>query len=444
MSTMNSSASSEVECKSTQEDARKFEVVCEKGRQAENAKEMMFRSGKTLLRYLVVDDSIATPLSQTTEKWQPKTVNTGDNDKSRLAGMTVGSGLACCADIAVDITIIGGNLTAAPILVASTSLTVPELDGLVIAYRNTEDKAKTCQLEDQFLKGLQSKGCCIVVFGDDLVKSINQIIAALKKLGLGKEKTMYVLMKFITSSYSDTLTEVEEKQQLKLILLEQRLLSSPAGSSQQSRILRELTTEFVTTLEGQLQRGLVPHSDAKIVTLLPFRADMKDYIPNMSFFALQVSFPVSILKKKMALLLLASRVLYSSLEDILLEVQCEDQAMVIQKSSAFMVTENHAIEALIQFSQLQNVFWYIVSYNSEKCSVEMMGKVQDKLQQNFKSEFSSREFSIEPLNTPQQQPLYDFAGQKELQQIKTAVEESKPNSGQTNEQYVITNSKFVE
>ena len=273
-------------------------------------------------------------------------------------------------------------------------------------------------------------GCPLVVFCVGLSTATNVIIIDLKKSGLGKEKMMHVLMKVGISCYNNASTDMEENQKLKLILLEQRLLSSPAGSSQQSRILRELMIEFVIFLEGQLQRGLVPHSDAKMVTLLPFRADMRDYIPNMSFFVLQVSFPVSLLKKRIALLLLASRVLYTSLEDSLVEVMCEDQALVMQRSSAFLVTENHAIEALIQFSQLQNVFWYIVSYNSEKCSVEKMEKVQDKLQQNFRDEFPSKEFSIEPLNACQQQPSNESTEPKEIQPIKTAVEESQSDSGQ--------------
>ena len=295
-----------------------------------------------------------------------------------------------------------------------------------------------------FLSSNLSKiDCPIVTFPVDLTKATNETITELKKLGLGKKEIMHVLMAVSTSCCNDVSTGVEENQKMKLILLEQRLLSSHAGSSQQSRISRELIIEFVTTLEGQLQRGLVPHSDAKMVTLLPFRADMRDYLPNMSFLVLQVSFPVSLLKKRIALLLLASRVLYTSLEDSLAEVMCEDQALVMQRSSAFLVTENHAIEALIQFSQLQNVFWYIVSYNSEKCSMEMMEKVQDTLQQNFRDEFPSREFSIEPLNTCQQQPSNESTEPKEIQQIKTAVEESQSDSGQIY-LLVTVNTKFVE
>ena len=299
-----------------------------------------------------------------------------------------------------------------------------------------------------FLSNKLSKICCpIVIFHDDLTKATNETIAGLKKSGLGKGKMMHALIAVSTSCCNDVSTYVEENQKLKLLLLEQRLLSSHAGSSQQIRILRELMIEFVIFLEGQLQRGLVPHSDAKMVTLLPFRADMRDYIPNMSFFVLQVSFPVSLLKKRIALLLLASHVLYTSLEDSLAEVMCEDQALVIQKSSAFLVTENHAIEALIQFSQLQNVFWYIVSYNSEKCSVEKMEKVQDKLQQNFRDEFPSREFSIGPLNDSQHQPSNESTAPKETQQIKTAVEESQSDSGQIHSLVIvinIINIKFVE
>ena len=291
-----------------------------------------------------------------------------------------------------------------------------------------------------FLSNKLSKtGCAIVTFHNELSKVTNETIAGLKKSGLGKVKMMYVLTAVSTSSCNDASADVEENQKLKLILLEQRLLSSHAGSSQQIRILRELIIEFVTTLEGQLQRGLVPHSDAKMVTLLPFRADMRDYLPNMSFFVLQVSFPISLLKKQIALLLLASRVLYTSLEDSLAEVMCEDQALVMQRSSAFLVTENHVIEALIQFSQLQNVFWYIISYNSEKCSMEMMEKVQDTLQQNFRDEFPSREFSIEPLNTCQQQPSNESTEPKEIQQIKTAVEESQSDSGQI---YLLVTVKY--
>lgn len=300
------------------------------------------------------------------------------------------------------------------------------------------------KFERLFLSNNLSKtGCPIVTFPVGLSKATNETIAELKKSGLGKEKMIHVLTAISTSSSNDASTDMEENQQLKFILLEHRLLSSPAGSSQQSCILRELTTEFVITLEGQLQRGLVPHSDAKMVTLLPFRADMRDYLPNMSFFVLQVSFPISLLKKRIALLLLASRVLYTSLEDSLAEVMCEDQALVMQRSSAFLVTENHAIEALIQFSQLQNVFWYIVSYNSEKCSMEMMEKVQDTLQQSFRDEFPSKEFSIEPLSNCQQQPSNESTAPKEMQQIKTAVEESQSDSGQIY-LLVTVNTKFVE
>ena len=296
------------------------------------------------------------------------------------------------------------------------------------------------RMENLFLSHKLSKTSCpIITFLVDLTKATNETIADLRKLGLGKVKMMHVLTAVSTSSCNDASTDVEENQKMKLILLEQRLLSSHAGSSQQSRISRELIIEFVTTLEGQLQRGLVPHSDAKMVTLLPFRADMRDYLPNMSFLVLQVSFPVSLLKKRIALLLLASRVLYTSLENSLAEVMCEDQALVMQRSSAFLVTENHAIEALIQFSQLQNIFWYIVSYNSEKCSMEMMGKVQDTLQQNFKDEFPSREFTIEPLNTCQQQPSNESTAPKEIQQIKTAVEESQSDSGQI---YLLVTVKY--
>ena len=181
--------------------------------------------------------------------------------------------------------------------------------------------------------------------------------------------------------------------------LEQVLISSNSSTSKRLKVCREMVRLFVGDLETSLRRGDKPFSDKKVVSLLPFSSEMKDYLPNMHFLVLQITFPADVMNKRVLLLLLMSRIFCISVEQLLDELQCEDQALVVQETSCYLVTDNHALEGLVLLSSEQSCLYLIVGYNAEKCSPQMMDGLCCSIMGSFNREFPSKCYTIKKLDT---------------------------------------------
>ena len=253
-------------------------------------------------------------------------------------------------------------------------------------------------------------GVSVVVLGEVLAILINQIISIVKKLNL-LDKTGDVILRECTYRLQQDTLNIE------LFCLEQEILSAEHQTFRRTRACQRLILYFVEQLECQLRRGAKPYSDSVAVTILPFRSDMRDYLPNMSFLVYQVTYPVDLIEKKLVMLLLTSKVLCSSCESVLKEHCCEDQAIVVQENAAYLVTENHVVEGLVQLSPLQNTLIIIIGYNSEKCSAGMVKSLQSDIEANFEKKFPSEEFAIKMFE------------KESKTQFKKGIEESK-NNGQ--------------
>lgn len=260
-------------------------------------------------------------------------------------------------------------------------------------------------------------GVSVVVLGEALAILINQIISIVKKLNLSDKTSDIIVRECTYRLQQDTLN-------IELFCLEQEVLSATHKSSRRTRICQRLVLYFVEQLECQLKRGAKPYSDGVAVTILPFRSDMRDYLPNMSFLVYQVTYPVDLTEKKLVMLLLTSQVLCSSCESVLKEHCCEDQAIVVQENASYLVTENHVVEGLVQLSPLQNTLIIIVGYNSEKCSVEMVESLQADIETNFEKNFPSEDFTIQLSESTKKES-------KAPRPFKNGIEESK-NNGQNN------------
>ena len=253
-------------------------------------------------------------------------------------------------------------------------------------------------------------GVSVVVLGEVLAILINQIISIIKKLNL-LDKTSDVILRECTYRLQQDTLNIE------LFCLEQEVLSAEHQTLRRTRACQRLILYFVEQLECQLRRGAKPFSDGVAVTVLPFRSDMRDYLPNMSFLVYQVTYPVDLIEKKLVMLLLTSKVLCSSCESVLKEHCCEDQAIVVQENAAYLVTENHVVEGLVQLSPLQNTLIIIIGYNSEKCSAGMVKSLQSDIEANFEKKFPSEDFTIQMFE------------KESKTQFKKGIEESK-NNGQ--------------
>ena len=260
-------------------------------------------------------------------------------------------------------------------------------------------------------------GISVVVLGEVLAILINQIISIVKKLNL-LDKTGDVILRECTYRLQQDTLNIE------LFCLEQEILSAEHQTLRRTRACQRMILCFVEQLECQLRRGAKPFSDGVAVTVLPFRSDMRDYLPNMSFLVYQVTYPDDLIEKKLVMLLLTSKVLCSSCESVLKELCCEDQAIVVQENAAYLVTENHVVEGLVQLSPLQNTLIIIIGYNSEKCSAEMVESLQADIETNFEKKFPSEDFAIRLSESTKKESKAPF---------KNGIEESK-NNGQNNAQ----------
>ena len=288
-------------------------------------------------------------------------------------------------------------------------------------------KARVNEKSPRFRVKLMGESYVIVVFGE-LSKRLNQLTSELLKSGL-EEKNMDDVLE----CFCCTIEQKSPSHTSLCLLSEIEIQSSTSGSSQHNHFCCDLLTKFTVALEAKLIRREQAFSDAETIKLLPFRSIQKDYLRNLSFVVFRVSFPAHLQDKLEAVLLLFTRVLCKSLEEILTKVQCEYQAVVLQDFSAYIVTENHAVEALVKISEVDNCsILLIVGYNPEKCSTETVKKMKGSIKSNFTAEFSSDNFTIQILDA--QQPHNDPSNQ---QIIKKGVQESQSDSGHITETPVI-------
>lgn len=276
---------------------------------------------------------------------------------------------------------------------------LPQIVPVMNGYTNSSDSrpmsaASAGQIKTTSLMGARHP---TIVLGT-LAAIVSRIaVFVVKQLELCKDKLLETILLEGNSPRSEFPQSARDPVGISISLLEQSLISASHSPNRRLKTCQELIRIFVANLEMSLRRGYKPFSDRKIVSLLPFSSEMKDYLPNMQFLVLQITFPADVMDKRGLLLLLMSRILCTSVEEFLDELQCEDQALVVQETSCYLVTDNHVLEGLVLLSPEQSCLYFIVGYNPEKCSTQMIDRLSCSITECYNKEFPSKYYTIKKL-----------------------------------------------
>ena len=173
------------------------------------------------------------------------------------------------------------------------------------------------------------------------------------------------------------------------------MLSSTAALQRQACFT--LLVEFGKGIETCLLEGVIPYTDARSVTIVPFVQEQKLYLQERTYSCFQLQLPRALSTDETAVfVLLVSKVLSESAVDsgLLKTLECGDQCFVFHGFASYLATKNHALEALVKvFPEHATAFVVLVS-PSEKHTKDLVDSLLNDLPRRFQSKFFSRSYEM--------------------------------------------------
>lgn len=173
------------------------------------------------------------------------------------------------------------------------------------------------------------------------------------------------------------------------------MLSSTAAHQRQACFA--LLVEFGKGIETCLLEGVIPYTDARSVSIVPFVQEQKLYLRERAFSCFQLQLPRALSTDETTIfILLVSKVLSESTADIglLKSLECGDQCFVFHGFASYLATKNHMLEALVKvFPEHATAFVVLVS-PSEKYHKDLVDSLLNDLPRRFQSKFFSRSYKM--------------------------------------------------
>ena len=173
------------------------------------------------------------------------------------------------------------------------------------------------------------------------------------------------------------------------------MLSSTAALQRQACFT--LLVEFGKGIETCLLEGVIPYTDARSVTIVPFVQEQKLYLQERTYSCFQLQLPRALSTDETAVfVLLVSKVLSESAVDsgLLKTLECGDQCFVFHGFASYLATKNHVLEALVKvFPEHATAFVVLVS-PSEKHHKDLVDSLLNDLPRRFQSKFFSRSYEM--------------------------------------------------
>lgn len=175
------------------------------------------------------------------------------------------------------------------------------------------------------------------------------------------------------------------------------MLSSTSTIAHQRQACFTLLVEFGKSIETCLFEGVIPYTDARSVSIVPFVQEQKLYLQERAFSCFQLQLPRALSTDETTVfILLVSKVLSESTADIglLKALECGDQCFVFHGFASYLATKNHMLEALVKvFPEHATAFVVLVS-PSEKYHKDLVDSLLNDLPRRFQSKFFSHSYKM--------------------------------------------------
>lgn len=233
----------------------------------------------------------------------------------------------------------------------------------------------------------------LVVF-DYSVETINPMMRMLYRLLRQNTPFPRILANFPLSSAQHSLPSFQPTYSHELASFQFALTCSVED---QRKGCFDLLIDFVKGIEICLLEEKIPYTDASEVGFLPFVEEQLQYLPNRSYYVLQICLPHAMSgDRAVALVLLLSKLLSESVVEcgLLKAMECNDQCFVLHKCATYLATDNHKLEAVVKLYPEHAVGYCVLATPAEKRLEDHVESLLNELEQQFEAKFASSSFQI--------------------------------------------------